>query len=214
MSKDNRSRRSILGGLGGMIALGTLTGLSTPVVATDEANLNSDEEKKAQELLQELRKSSDRAKGFENLDQDEKRLVIEALKTTEIKIDSPDTPLSTLDDVSTLDSGKRVTSTYTGTNPISGDLWTFTVEVQWSYDGNEITSIDRTTAFGETYEIGWTYKGIQNEDLIGSVGDSQITYTAEGLFELCFQFCGQSTHPVIEVDAYGDGEWDAEQRKV
>lgn len=198
------SRRAVLRGLASACAV---SGAGASVVAAREDKLTTEEKTKAKRLLNRLRRTESPEQVFEALKKSEKQLVRRALRTEKIGIDASSP-------IGTLDSGKRVTATYTGTNTISGDLWSYTGEVQWKYDGSTVTEVERTTAFGETYEVGWQYNGIENEDQIGNAGDSSITYTTEGLFKLCFQFCGQSASPVIEIDAYGNGTWSADRRTI
>lgn len=207
MEQDGANRRSVLKALSGTIVISTVTGLGSQTVLADDdddVDLTKKEEEQAEDLLDELRESSDPKEEFEKLDEDEQDLVLKSLKPTDVSVDLPD------DIFGILDSSKEVTADYTGTNPISGDLWTFTAKVEWSYDDDEITSIDRTVSLGETHEVGWSYDGTEVENVSGEEGDTSFTYLTEGDFNLCFQGCVQSASPVIEVDAYGDGDWDAE----
>ncbi|WP_459884265.1 hypothetical protein [Halostagnicola bangensis] len=196
--------------MSGTIAAITVTGLGSQSVLADDyddVDLNENEEEKAKDLLSKLRESANPEEKFEKLEEDEKDLVLESLKPTDVSVDLPDNI------VGILDSGKEVTADYTGTNPISGDLWTFTAILEWSYDGTEVTSVDRTVSLGETHEIGWSYDGTEVEDVSGGEGENSVTYLTEGDFNLCFQGCIQSASPVIEIDGYADGDWDADSRE-
>lgn len=89
-------------------------------------------------------------------------------------------------------------------NALRQDLARYTLNKQWCFSGNTVTSGDGwAQGWVAAWAIPWSYEGevSSNERFSGTF--AHVSWS-QGKFNVCARFCGGRT-PVIEIVGYGDG---------
>ncbi len=95
----------------------------------------------------------------------------------------------------------------TGYNYLGWPMFSFYVQINYCYDGQNITS-HWGHVWGTTNYPGsaWTYNGVSSWNQSGGDGQSYYHYYAEGSFSFCpAGYCVQWAHPWVWLTVYGTG---------
>jgi hypothetical protein len=189
------------------LALALALALATPAAAKGPS-----QGQRAQQLVDQIRTSSDPEAAFLALSQSDQDLVRVALTPaaeTEITSQLARVPASDTNAVTALAASTcwQFTKTFIKKSIIGVHLFGYAMTTNWCASGGKITSKQTPTRRVYVYAAFWAF--VQHLELTqqGGVGSTYWRAYTQGYFRLCFPFeaCVQHAYPWINLTMYPDG---------
>lgn len=171
-------------------------------------------EKSAKELVEQIEDSEDPEKAFDELSDRQQKKVIEYLKISDSHLELTEPSDGGLKTQS-VGGSKEVTAKWIGVNGSGEELYRYTLEVEWDYDGNEVSNTNYRR-YPDTDSILWEFLGHVGKDTTGGDGSSSYEVYTQGEFGLCASGrfgCVQNTYPWVEVQVEADGSYSTDSNE-